>query len=121
MSDESYLPDEARKLPTLSIQGDLNLPELYLRVKGTKCRRCEGSGTDPDGDYPCLLCRGKQIEEFPIGGSYLVCSKHPEEKLIGIGKRHTTWEDGMGFDHEGYVEVKGCPICKIPAVSIMFS
>lgn len=119
MPDDSYLTDEARKLSTLGIKGDLDLPDLYLRVTGTECRRCKGHGTDPDGDYPCLLCRGKLIERFPGGESYLVCSKHTREKLVAVGKRHTTWEDAMGFVHEGYVEVKGCPICNTPAVSIL--
>lgn len=114
---EDNLPEEARRLPTLNIGGDIDFKDLYKRVEGTECRRCKGSGVDPDGEYPCLLCRGKKIEYFPGRDSYLVCNKHPEQKLIAVGKRHTTWEDGQGFDHEGYVEVKGCPICKVPVLS----
>lgn len=114
---EDGLPEEARKLPTLNIKGEIDLEELYTKIEGTECRRCKGSGIDPDGEYPCLLCRGKKIEYFPGRESYLVCSKHPEHRLVAVGKRYIEWEDSQGFDHSGYVEVKGCPICRTPTIS----
>ena len=114
--DESYLPEEARKLPTLNV-GELDIKELYNKIEGTECRRCHGSKVDPDGAYPCLLCHGKGIEKFIDGITIRVCSKHTDKELVGVGKRYVTWEDGQGFDHEGYMEVKGCPICKVPAIA----
>lgn len=115
----SDLPEEARRLPTLQIGGDLDLEDLYTVVEGSKCRRCSGTGVDPDGDYPCLLCRGKKVELF-IDGPMKVCVKHPDKELVGVGKRHVNWEDGMGIAHEGYLEVKGCPVCKVPCLSILW-
>jgi len=117
--DDSYLPEEARKLPILDIRGDIDREDLYIKIEGSQCRRCKGQKTDPDGDYPCLLCKGEGIEKF-IDGAVLMCSKHPEQKLVAIGRRFVTWEDGMGFDREGYLEVKGCPICEVPACSIIW-
>lgn len=116
--DDSYLPEEARRLPILPISGNLDIKELYVVMEGNQCRRCRGTGIDPDGEYPCLLCKGKKVEKF-IDGSIKVCFKHPDKELVGIGRRFVTWEDAMGFDQEGYLEVKGCPICKVPACSIM--
>jgi len=117
--DKVWLPKEARELPVLDIGEDLRREDLYTVIEGTTCRRCSGSGIDPDGEYPCLLCRGKKIEKF-IDGNILVCTKHPDKELVNIGIRHVTWEDGMGFDREGYLGVKGCPICRIPAYSVMW-
>jgi len=116
--DDTYLPEAARKLPVLDIHGDLDIKELYNRIEGTQCRRCKGTKTDPDGEYRCLLCKGSGLEKF-IDGAVIACIKHPDRKLAGIGRRYVTWEDGQGFDHEGYLEVRGCPICKIPALSVM--
>ncbi len=118
--NENELPEKARKLPTLNIGGDLDLKELYVRVEGTKCRRCQGSKVDPDGDYPCMLCRGKGVEKFPGGVTKTVCSEHQDKELVGVGKRRVGWEDGQGFDHNGFLEVKGCPICKVPVLSMLF-
>ncbi len=118
MNDKNY-PKEARDLPTLAIHGDLDIKELYDIIEGNTCRRCVGAKTDPDGMYPCLLCKGTGIEKF-VDGVIRVCHEHPDTVLVGIGKRHVSWEDGMGFDHEGFLEVKGCSMCKIPALSIMW-
>ncbi len=115
--NENALPEAARRLPTLNIGGDLDLKDQYIRVEGTKCRRCDGTEVDPDGAYPCLLCRGKGVEKFPGGITKVVCSKHQDQELVGVGKRYVAWEM-MGFDHKGYLEVKGCPICKVPVLSI---
>jgi len=116
MPDESYLPEEARKLPTLHIkETNLDREDLYTKVEGSTCRRCHGSSLDPDGDYSCLLCNGKGTEPLP-NTSYLVCSKHPKEKLVNIGKRYIEWEI-MGFPRSGFLAVRGCPICKIPVLS----
>lgn len=120
MPDKSPLPGEAEKLPVLNINRDLDVEELYTVVKGTQCRRCGGTGIDPDGEYSCLLCRGMKVERFPYG-SIRVCSKHPDKELVNIGRRAVTWEDGQGFDHSGFLAVRGCPVCRVPAYSVMFS
>ena len=109
--------EEGMKLPTLSIHGDLDIKELYSIIEGIRCRRCGGVKFEPGEEYPCLLCRGTGIEKFPTG-SFKVCSKHPKEKLVAIGKRHVEWEDAMGFSCQGYIEVKGCPKCKVPVYSV---
>lgn len=115
------LPEEAKKLPTYP--PDKGTPyaspydkSLYIEIRSIQCRRCKGGGTDPDGPYPCLLCKGSKAERNP-DGIKRYCSKHPDRELVGIGKRFVTWEDSQGFDHSGYLEVKGCSICKIPAHS----
>ena len=124
-TDDSGLPEEARKLPKLNIKENFDLKDLYAVIEGTTCRRCGGTGIDPntgidpDSEYPCLLCRGKKIEKF-AGGDVHVCVNHPDLQLVGIGRRPVEWEDGQGFDHRGWLEVKGCPVCKIPARSVMF-
>jgi len=115
--DESELPEEVRRLPTLSLgNNDIDHEELYTEVRGDTCRRCKGSGQDPDGKYPCLLCRGSKIEKY-LDGSKMFCVKHPGKELVNIAKRHITWEL-MGFDHEGFLAIQGCPICKIPVYSV---
>lgn len=119
---ESSLPEEAQKLPTLDIPdgGDLDLRDQYIRIEGTRCRRCNGTEVDPDGEYPCLLCRGRGIEKFLGGKTKLMCVKHTDTELVNIGKRHVSWEDSQGFDHKGYLAVRGCPVCKVPVLSILF-
>lgn len=115
--NESELPEEARKLPTMNIEEDLDHKDLYfLHDTGVVCKRCVGAKQDPDGDYPCLLCHGKGTEPHS-GERTRMCVIHPEQKLVNIGKRHITWEC-WGFDHEGFVAVEGCPICKVPAYSV---
>ena len=113
------LDEKAQALPTLNIKGDIDIKELYVDKSIIECRRCLGNGTDPDGDYPCLLCHGAKEEKLH-GELYRYCSKHTDILLVDIGKRHVEWEDSQGFDHQGYVAVKGCPICNIPACSIMW-
>ncbi len=117
--NEHDLPEEARKLPTLEIHSDINIKELYEIIEGSRCRRCNGTTIDPDGKYSCLLCRGTGIEKYK-DGVIRVCREHRGEELVGIGKRHVSWEDGMGFDHSGFLEVKGCPVCKVPVLSILW-
>lgn len=112
---EDSFPVEARKLPTLNIDHDLDRTDLYKRIEDP-CRRCNGEKTDPNGDYPCLLCKGKGSEDL-LSSAQLVCAKHPEHVLVNIGKRRYEWEDAMGFDHQGYLAVRGCPVCMIPALS----
>ena len=89
---------------------------LYIEVKEVQCQRCGGKKTDPDGDYSCLLCHGIGSRPSPDGLKRF-CYIHTDLELVGIGKRHVSWEDGQGFDHKGYLEVRGCPVCKIAAHS----
>lgn len=119
--DDDYLPEEVKDLPTFP--PDDGTPysspydkSLYVEVRTIPCRRCGGDGTDPDGAYPCLLCHGVGEEPSPDGVKRF-CFVHPDKELVRIGKRHVSWEDGQGFDHEGFLEVRGCPICRIAAHS----
>ncbi len=105
------------KLPLLNIAHDIDVKELYTIIRGYTCRRCTGSGIDPDGEYPCLLCHGDKIEKWKTG-SIMVCSGHPNRELVYIGKRKANWEDAMGFDRSGHVGVRGYPICMKPVYSV---
>ena len=86
---------------------------LYRKVDSLTCRRCGGSGADPEYPTFCTTCCGTRKEQ----GKFNVCVIHPDRELVRIGKRHVEWEDAMGFDCKGYLEVKGCPICQEPAYS----
>jgi len=121
MGIEEDLPEEVRNLPTLPPNDSTPYSNpydksLYVEVKTIPCRRCDGTQTDPDGAYPCLLCHGKGEEPSPDGVKRF-CFVHTGTELVCIGKRHVSWEDGQGFDHEGFLEVRGCPICRIAAYS----
>lgn len=109
---------DPESLPLLPITNNLDREDLYTVVKGDTCRRCKGSGIDPDGEYKCLLCHGEKIEKWGTG-AVMFCATHPDKELVYIGKRFVTWEDGQGFDHSGHLGVKGCPICRIAAYSVM--
>lgn len=114
-------PEEVEKLKTFPPKDGTPYSSpydktLYIEVGEILCRRCQGEKTDPDGDYPCLLCKGSGSEPSPNGVKRF-CARHPDLELVRIGKRHVSWEDGQGFDHEGYLEVRGCPTCKIAAHS----
>ncbi len=120
MNDEC-LPEEARNLPTFPPHDGTPYSSpydkaLYIEVSIISCRRCGGTKTDPGGEYPCLLCHGTGEERSPDGVKRF-CSRHPDKELVRIGKRRVSWEDGQGFDHEGFLEVKGCSTCKIAAHS----
>ena len=112
------LPDEVKALPIMDVKEDLDLDSCYMVVGSTLCRRCLGKIDDPDGSYPCLLCKGKGEENLP-GSRRLVCNTHRDQELVNIGRRYVTWEM-MGFDHTGWLAVKGCPICKLPLLSKMW-
>lgn len=117
--DKSYLPEAVRDMPVFPAR--FNNPyanpfdeSLSIKVDSITCRRCKGVKTDPDGEYDCLLCHGSGEEESP---AKWFCSAHPDTELVMIGTRYVEWEDGQGFDNNGHLEVKGCPICKVPAHS----
>ncbi len=115
--DDYQLPEEARRLPTLSLgNSDIEHKESYTLAYEHSCKRCNGSGQDPDGDYLCLLCKGSKAEKSS-NKRLRFCVKHPGQKLVNIAKRHITWEL-MGFDHEGFLAIQGCPICKLPVYSV---
>jgi DnaJ-class molecular chaperone len=87
----------------------------YIQKSGVSpCRRCSGTGTDPDGTYPCLLCHGSK-EEYINTNNIKVCSTHLETRLVPVAQYYSRWEGGNdGLMHDGYFDILGCPICKIP-------
>lgn len=86
---------------------------LSKEVDTIPCRRCGGCGFDPDTPTFCMTCGGSGEEH----GTFRVCSTHSDRELVRVGKRRVEWEDSQGFDHKGYLEVKGCPVCQKPAYS----
>jgi len=119
--NDDCLPEEARNLPIFPPSNGTPYSSpydksLYIEVKTMTCRRCSGNKSDPDGDYPCLLCHGTGLESCPDGVKRF-CFMHTDKELVRIGRRRVSWEGSMGFDREGFLEVRGCPICKIAAYS----